>query len=359
MALRTLQRLAITLTFLAAVPVAIKVANKSSSIARPAAQEDVDAAMTKLEKMTVMFRTMLKSEGLSHSKVAPAMRLFADNLQSALNASKSMKPAEAMKTLAAAKAGIAGLVGEMTKHQESLMREDFEQRESLLMGVLMTKKDAPMEEQLRILKHEDFEGLDVSRELLKTHTNKTTLYVQAAQYLDTHKLSGGRMTAQNDAQRQSRLESTAAAFDKRVMALENDAKVQQLRHNKKLDELKASLKSSKEKAAAIYKALIKREDRNYKKWHARSQSDIASMTEAAAAFRTGDVKALNHARAALQKSLDALKSKNGGMLVFLQQAHTLLEKDCPYCAAQCVEKCHSNGNAYVVCLGECADAGKS
>jgi hypothetical protein len=34
------------------------------------------------------------------------------------------------------------------------------------------------------------------------------------------------------------------------------------------------------------------------------------------------------------------------------------EKDCPYCAAQCVDKCHSNGGSYVSCLSECADSGK-
>merc|ERR1712187_1081255 len=98
----------------------------------------------------------------------------------------------------------------------------FESSESLLMGVLMNKKDSPMEEQLNILKPEDFYGLDVSKELLKKHNNKTALYVQAAQYLDTHKHAGGVIAHDT---RKSRLEATAAAFDKRVAALEHDAKV--------------------------------------------------------------------------------------------------------------------------------------
>ena len=56
-----------------------------------------------------------------------------------MNETKSMKPGDAMEKMLAAKAGVAGLVREMTKQQESLMKEDFEQRESLLVSVLMTQ----------------------------------------------------------------------------------------------------------------------------------------------------------------------------------------------------------------------------
>jgi len=44
--------------------------------------------------------------------------------------------------------------------------------------------------------------------------------------------------------------------------------------------------------------------------------------------------------------------------MFLQLANTFMERDCPYCAAQCVDKCHTAGKPYVTCLTECADAGK-
>jgi len=36
----------------------------------------------------------------------------------------------------------------------------------------------------------------------------------------------------------------------------------------------------------------------------------------------------------------------------------VMTRDCPYCAAQCVDKCHQAGNPYVQCLTDCADAGK-
>lgn len=341
---------------------ALKVTNKSKVLTAAAAprptitQKDVAGERAKLEKMATMLGNMLKSDALSHSKVGPSLRLFANNLESVLNASQSMKPSEAMQKLSAARAGITGLVGEMTNQQEALMREDFESRESLLMGVLMSKKNAPMDAQLEVLRSEDFEGLDVSRELLKNNDTKTALYEQAARYLDTHKHAGGVVSHRT---RESRLQAMASTFDKRVSALEHDAEVSELRHKNKIAKLSSAASKATGRNATVLKSLIKREEHFYKKWAARSQHDIASMKEAATAFRSGDTKALNHAKAALQKSLDAMKNRNGAMLVFLQQANTYLEKDCPYCAAQCVEKCHNNGRSYVTCLSECADAGKN
>jgi hypothetical protein len=339
---------------------ALQVTNKSTvpvaAPKQPCSQKVVDSERANLETMATMLTKMLKSDGLTHSKVAPAMRLFTSNLESVLNASKSMEPTEAMQKLKAAKASIAGLVGEMTTQQESLMRDDFEQRESLLMGVLMSKKDLAMDKQFDILRSEDFEGLDVSRELLKAHDTQTALYKQAASYLDAHKHAGGVLSHNT---RESRLQAMGAAFDKRVTALVNDAKVRQVRHQQTIAKLTRLARKAKGRDATVLKARVKREEHYYKKLAARSQHDIASMKEAATAFRTGDTKALNHAQAELKKSLDALKNENDGVIVFLQQANTYLEKDCPYCAAQCVEKCHNNGESYVTCLSECAGAGKN
>jgi len=44
--------------------------------------------------------------------------------------------------------------------------------------------------------------------------------------------------------------------------------------------------------------------------------------------------------------------------LFIQLANTIMDRDCPYCAAQCVDKCHTAGKPYVQCLTDCADAGK-
>merc|ERR550537_2089342 len=147
----------------------------------------------------------------------------------------------------------------------------------------------------------------------------------------------------------------AASLDKRAAMMERDA----AHHEKMQKERIAKLTTLMEKGgkdAKHIKILIKREEHNYKKWSAQSKHDIASMKEAAAGVRSGDLKAVDRARNALIKSLEAMNDRNAGMLVLLQEGNTALETDCPFCAAQCVEKCHNRGESYVGCLTECADA---
>jgi len=317
-------------------------------------ETEVNAERARMERMEAMLASLLEGPGLARSQVAPALKLFAASLHSVLNESKAMKPGDAMQKLTAAGAGVERLVSSLTQRQESLMREDTEQVESLLTGVLMTNRNAPMEKQFEILKSEDFAGLDVSKALLKLHDNKTALYMQVARYLDTHKNAGGAPVSQH---RENRVEAMAASLDARVVSLQRDAKRRAVQHKKKREDL-LKLVAAGGKNVRMLKAMAKREERNFKKWEARSEHDIKSMKEAAHAVRSGDTKALMRAREALQQSLDALKHKNAGMLVFLQQANAFLQNDCPYCAAQCVEKCHSSGEPYLACLSECADAGK-
>jgi len=318
-------------------------------------QKDVDVERAKLQKMSTMLGGLLKNDALSKSKVAPALKMFSHNLDSALNETKSMSKVDAIKKLEAVRASVSGLVGELTKTQEGLMKENFEQQESLLMGVLMTHQKDSREDQMAILKNPEFQGLDVSKALMKSNDTKTPLYILAAQYLDANKNASGVIAKVAD--HASRIQATADSLDKRVASLEKERDAKELRHKSKMDEM-TKLASKGGKEAKIGKAAMKREERNFKKWAASQNHDIQSMKEASAAVRSGDTKALNHAMKSLQASLDALKNKNSGIVVFLQQANSALEQDCPYCAAQCVEKCHNGGNPYTTCLTQCADAGK-
>jgi len=250
---------------------------------------------------------------------------------------------------------VSGLVGELTKTQEGLMKENFEQQESLLMGVLMTHQKDSREDQLAILLNPDFHELDVSMSLMMSNDTQTPLYILAAQYMDANKSASGVIAKVAD--HASRVQAMADSLDKRVVALEKERDAKELHYKSKMDAM-TKLASKGGKEAKIAKAAMKREERNFKKWTAMQKHDIQSMKEASAAVRSGDTKALNRARSALQASIDALKNKNSGIVVFLQQANSALEQDCPYCAAQCVEKCHTSGNPYTTCLTQCADAGK-
>merc|ERR1719195_1205959 len=105
-------------------------------------------------------------------------------------------------------------------------------------------------------------------------------------------------------------------------------------------------------------SLQKGEARNFRKFQVTRLRDIANMKSAVEAVKKGDVRALERARNALAESLKALQSRNAGFLVLLSMGHKFMGKDCPYCAAQCVDRCHQRGESYAACLGECADAGK-
>jgi len=62
--------------------------------------------------------------------------------------------------------------------------------------------------------------------------------------------------------------------------------------------------------------------------------------------------------AAVKKQAVAKAAAAAAKAMFIQLADTYMVRDCPYCAAQCVDKCHTAGKPYVTCLTDCADAGK-
>jgi len=61
---------------------------------------------------------------------------------------------------------------------------------------------------------------------------------------------------------------------------------------------------------------------------------------------------------AVKKQAVAKAAAAAAKAMFIQLADTYMVRDCPYCAAQCVDKCHTAGKPYVTCLTDCADAGK-
>merc|ERR1719456_1970259 len=103
----------------------------------------------------------------------------------------------------------------------------------------------------------------------------------------------------------------------------------------------------------------KRLERDYQKWHALALKDSKSLHEAIAAIKKGDVSALAKARKALTDSLARMRSSTGDFLHFLQVSVHTSSRDgaCPYCKAQCLEKCHAGGASFVTCMGQCADVG--
>lgn len=321
-----------------------------------ASAREVAQLRAKLGGLATSFRQMLKKDGqLAHSKVAPALNLFLENLDSALKDTESEKdPGVAMRKLNAVRSGVGSLMKDLTTRQETLMSENEAQTNSLLLGVLMTKQKAPMAQQLEVLNSKDFRNLSLSKALLANHSSTMPLFAQAAEYLDRH---GAHTNASAALELVAdRSQNLAASLQKRVDALEREYQVRQQHHNKRMQSLEEAFKANHKDNIA--KALLKREERKFQKWAAVRKHDIDTMKAAVEAVKKGDMKALRKAQDALTDSIKAMQTQTGGFLYLIQLAHAALQKDCPYCAAQCVDKCHSDGHSYTQCLSECADAGK-
>lgn len=328
-------------------------------------QADVNKLHDKLETLAGGLESMFEAKGetLGATKIGPELKVFVTELKKVLSQTKSIKdPVLAMKKLEDAKAGMAGLTAELTSRQESLMKEEESQKESLLLGVLMTRQKEPLEQQLVVLRNGDFADLDVSKALLAKHDNSTALYVQVAGYLDTHKGSNATKLIIDDAKSHNmaadKAEALAKSFEQRVSSLQKAHDAAEKRHTERMEFLKKGAEKVPKSAKAM-KAMMKREERSFKKWSVMQEHDITTMKDAVIAIRKHDVKALSKAKEALEASVRGLQSKNNGFLVLLSMGHQFMERDCPYCAAQCVDKCHQEGTPYVTCLTQCADAGKN
>jgi len=335
-----------------------EVAGPANHTGKPS-DEDVKQLRRKLEVVLSGLKDMVtkKDGALARAKVAPAMTVFVNELEVVLaNTSSAKDPAAAMAKLKDASAGLRTLMHELTARQEELMMEDEAQHESLLLGVLMSKQGEPAEKQRKVLQSPDFASLPVSKALLASDNRSVPLYAQAADFLDKH--SSKRAAVEHKAAAMP--EKMAAALQKRVQSMEGELRAREASHTRRAQLLAQRAKTAtSEKERHLAETLRKQEERGFKKLAAIRSRDIADMKKAVEAVRHGDIAALESARAAMLSSLQSLKSQHGGFLVLLNLGHRTLGGDCPYCAAQCIDKCRQLGKSYASCLGDCAEAGKA
>lgn len=294
---------------------------------------------------------------LARSQVAPAVRAFLKELRATLAATAAPRDAPlAMRKLITVQAGVADLMHALTKQQESLMHEDATQEANLLMGVLTTRRKEPLETQLEVLRNPDFCDLAVSKALLAHHDGKTPLFQQAAAYIDAHGVSANVTAADQKARA---LAKTSAFFEKRVAKMEaEEQKMQKLQDSivSKFDGLIKQNGTSKAEAHR-YELLKRRSVHGYRRRLAAHQQQTKTMKDIVAALKRGDLVALKKGQETLRQYMQARIRESGNFLHLLQLGHRLVQQDCPYCVAQCIEKCHNGGKSYAVCMGGCADAG--
>mmetsp|Transcript_114179 Transcript_114179/g.207689 ORF Transcript_114179/g.207689 Transcript_114179/m.207689 type:complete len:379 (+) Transcript_114179:88-1224(+) len=362
--------LAAAVSFLSVPPKAATPApQKEQPVKAPAAPAntsvEIAALRAKLTKVSAGLTNMLdaKSGSIAGTKVAASMRSFATELGKTLKETEGAKDASALKRLQDAQAGIHSLVKDMTLQQVRLMKESGEQQRSLLLGVLMTRQGEPMEKQMQVLSSPDFKNLPEVKAVLAANDKKTPLFQQIANYVDKHEnRSMIPSTLKMKADGKPDVSPIVNALSHRIQHLEESEKHRAELHAKEMDSMEsAAKKKDKENPQLAHRVRLmkKGEDRKFKKEQALAHSDLVSLKAAVAAIQKGDIKALERTQLALKRSLQSMQAQSGKFLVLIQMTHRLEGLDCPYCAAQCVDKCHSEGKSYVTCLTQCADAGKA
>jgi len=333
---------------------------KATAAAPPKASKDeVELVHRKLEKVAAGLEKMLGKghEGsLSDAKVAPMLQTFLKELRTTLASTAAPKDyGMALKKLRNAEAGIADLTSALSQQQAALMHQGAEEEASLLLGVLMARKGESFEKQLEVLQSPDFRNLAVSKDLLAKMDKTTPLVQQVAAWMDKH--SDKKTVAAAD-EKATKLSKTLLYFSKRVETLKREGERMKKVHDMSVSRIEELIKNSLKNEKHKYELLKRRSDRQYRKNSAVQASQLKMMENVVTALRRGDVSALRQAQEALQASMRAMKQQTGNFLHLLQLGHRLASQDCPYCAAQCIDKCHNEGKAFSECLTVCQDAGK-
>eukprot|EP00933_Yihiella_yeosuensis_P012940 TRINITY_DN1223_c0_g1_i3.p1 TRINITY_DN1223_c0_g1~~TRINITY_DN1223_c0_g1_i3.p1 ORF type:complete len:376 (-),score=135.43 TRINITY_DN1223_c0_g1_i3:208-1335(-) len=329
-----------------------------------------------LQKMTADGGT------LSKSKIADDIGIFMSDWQEKMDASKEFENkgdyAKEMTELNSVQAGVKELQAKIVGEQNKLESENVEQAESLLLSVLMQRKDHSIDEQLDIVADPQFKALPIVpmlKEILAKKDAKTPLYVLVGEYLDKHRPQGESIVVKKEQKpapvlaknltpaekkKQLALGSIIVSLDERLLAMMKRFQARKLFEKQSLEKLQIGVNNHDNPTFAKRFAMIaKAEERKFQKQDAVEIKNIDTMKKAIAAVKAGDVKGLQDAQEQMKNQIDIENKKKTKFLVLLDYLHKSTEADCPYCQAQCVDGCHKQGNPYITCLTNCADAGKA
>lgn len=298
---------------------------------------------------------------------------------------KKLTEAQKLQKLHDAQASVTGLQKDMAKLSSSIKAEGDEDQQSILLGVLMSRKDRPEAEQMEILHSDDFKNLEVVKYVLAHKDAKKSLAEQVAARLDaTSKPSNAQKHASTSGPPlalQAMTQGIATQLEGFLKTMEKHLADQEKYHKKvlkdeadalktaqaKMTELKGKDKNLKDKKmnlqkqktsqlVKILKRRQKKEDRQYGKEHALLARDVSALKQSIDAVKKGDIAELGKAQKILQDSMKAMQGSQD-FLHFLQVASWTEEKSCPYCKAQCLEKCHNEGKTFMACMQECDSVG--
>lgn len=291
---------------------------------------------------------------------------------------KKMTEGQKLEKLHNVEASVNGLKKDMDKLTTTLKAEGQEEKESILLGVLMSRKNKSEKEQLEVLESNDFKNLDVVKYVMAHHVANKSWAEQVAARLDAttqvnhtavktmaaategiaNQLTGFLKTMEKHLGDQEKFHKKITAEQAKELK-EYESKLKTL-EGKDKNMANKTLTEEKQKTSRLIKIIKRRqkkEDRQYKKEHGMMSKDVKALSSAIEAVKKGDMTQLQKMQAVLQQSMKAM-SGNQDFLHFLQlQAWTDHSKACPYCKAQCLEKCHNGGHSFMQCMTECENVG--
>jgi len=261
---------------------------------------------------------------------------------------------------------------QMTKRQEELQSAGDSQRTALLVSVLQNRMGESIAAQMDVVKSADFEGLPVVDYVVKNSDGETPLVQLALKFLDNEegksapaeKVVRKAEPAEAPLPKDASLAAIIAQLEKHEQRAEHTVDMLKTRE----DKLKKAFEETNKKQKAGTglntpegKFLEKKELRKIEKRLATEETTEKALKTAIEDIKKKDVKGLTEAKDALQASMAAMineqQSQQGDFLHFLQTDASRQPTgsfSCPYCGAQCVEKCRENEHkSYSACLTEC------
>jgi len=348
------------------------------------ADNDVAKLTNKLEHVIAGLDTVYKAQSEGKNGVSRFGQLLKPyltemhNVMTEVQTNKKLTEGQKLEKLHNVEASVNGLKTDMGKLTTTLKSEGEEEKDSILLGVLMSRKNKSEKEQMEVLESADFKNLNVVKYVLAHRDAKKSWAEQVAARLDaTTKVNHTVVKAMA-----AETEGIAKQLTGFLKTLEKHLADQEKFHKKVVEEqakdlkkyeakLKAlegkdknmankTLTDEKQKTSRLVKLLKRRqkkENREYLKEHGLMSKNVGALKTAIEAVKKGDMAQLTKMQGVLQQSMKAMQG-NQDFLHFLQlQAWTDHSKACPYCKAQCLEKCHNGGRSFMQCMTECESVG--
>merc|ERR1719440_2248105 len=312
------------------VAAALSLQAKPAASAKSSPEEN---AIKKLEKVEKGFEAMLKASPVLEDLVGPMVK--------EVNGALESKKMDKMKSVLAE---FPKWQQQMSERQKSIMEAGDEERTTLLVAVLQNKQSLPVSEQLDVVHAADFSGLPVVAYIDEHDDKKTPLVELALKFLDGKDAAPVNATSAAAAPNMDAIINMLAAHKKKA-----EAHVEALEEHKKLVE---KVLGGKKNQTMQVKYLKHREDRKLDKELAIEKKTVAALGTAMEDIKNKNMKGLKEAKEALQQSVKALEESEGQFLHFLQIEAPGFS--CPYCGAQCIEKCRATEHKSMSgCLTEC------